>query len=81
MNTPQIDTYLVCLLKEAVEEADCIVDNEPMAFTEIFTFNNGQSLHQYLTQLYKNNIKFLVVHQGTVSKLAKHLPNSKGGTQ
>jgi hypothetical protein len=72
-------TYLVCLLKEAIEEADCIVGGEPVSFTEIFPFNNEQSLYQYLHQLEEKNIPFLVVHQGTVMQLLECLPTTQGG--
>lgn len=65
-----MNKYVVCLLKEAIDEADCIVNSEPMVFDEIKVINSDDLLYPCLDELAKNNTPFLVVHPATVHKLA-----------
>lgn len=65
-----MNKYVVCLLKEAVDEADCIVNGEPMVFDEIKVINSDDLLFPCLTELTLNNTPFLVVHPTTVHKLS-----------
>lgn len=65
-----MNKYVVCLLKEAIDEADCIVNSEPMVFDEIKVINSDDLLFPCLDELTKNNIPFLVVHPTTVHQLS-----------